>query len=239
LEIGALCDNPRHKEICVPASAKTKPRKVRTAPARVRVPNAERSAATRGKLLDATIQCLYELGYHQTSTVIVTERAGVSRGSMLHHFPSKADLMMAAANHIREHRRDAHKAHLDKFPTEREKFLQLVDILWIEFQTPSGIARIEMMLGSRSDPELGPRFRQLNAELEDLHKERIWERAQRLGIKDRKKINAFVQLYAAAIRGLAIDALWPRSVPDIKAAVALLKEFQLHMLDVLLKDGSK
>jgi len=221
----------------VPVQTKrTKVRKVR-APQRIRVPNAERSANTRAKLLKATIECLYELGYHQTSTVIVTERAGVSRGSMLHHFPSKADLMMAAADYIREHRKAAHKEHLDRYPTEREKFLQLIDVLWTEFQTPSGIARIEMMLGSRSDPELGPRFRELNAQLEDRHKERIWERAQRLGIKDKKKIHAFVQLYAAAIRGLAIDALSPRSMPDIKAAVALLKEFQLHMLDGLLKDA--
>lgn len=224
----------------MPASA-AKPRTRRARPAlqHVRVPNAERSANTRRKLLDATIQCLYQLGYHQTSTVIVTERAGVSRGSMLHHFPSKADLMMAAANHIREHRREAHRAHLEKFPTKRERFLQLIDVLWAEFQTPSGIARIEMMLGSRCDPELGPRFRQLNAELEDVHKERIWELAERLGIKDKKKIHAFVQLYAAAIRGLAIDALQPRSMHDIKAAVALLKDFQLHMLEGMLKDAGK
>lgn len=223
----------------MPTQVKTKPKKIRAAVPRVRVPNAERSARTRGKLLDATIQCLYELGYHQTSTVLVTERAKVSRGSMLHHFPTKADLMMAAGRHIVDHRREAHREHLDRFPTEREKFLQLVDVLWAEFQTPSGIARIELMLGSRSDPELGPRFRNFNAELEDRHKERIWERARRLGIEDRKKIHAFVQLYAAAIRGLAIDALWPRSMPDIKAAVALLKEFQVHMLDVLLKDAAR
>lgn len=219
-------------------ATKLRARKGRPAAQRARVPNAERSANTRRKLLDATIQCLYELGYHQTSTVIVTVRAGVSRGSMLHHFPSKADLMMAAANHIREHRREAHRAHLKKFATDRERFLQLIDVLWNEFQTPSGIARIEMMLGSRSDPDLGPRFRQLNAELEDIHKERVWERCQRMGIKDKKKIHAFVQLYAAAIRGLAIDALQPRSLPDIKAAVALLKEFQLHMLEGLMKDAA-
>src|SRR5262245_21898426 len=93
------------REKCVAVQAKQKLKKASGARARVRVPNAERSAATRGKLLEATIQCLAELGYHQTSTVIVTERAGVSRGSMLHHFPTKADLMMAAAQHIRERRR--------------------------------------------------------------------------------------------------------------------------------------
>ena len=220
------------------ALKKARERKART-PVRVRVPNAERSARTRGKLLDATIQCLYELGYHQTSTVLVTERAKVSRGSMLHHFPTKADLMMATARHIVDHRREAYQEHFSKLSTDREKFLNLIDVLWSEFQTPSGIARIELMLGSRSDPELGPRFREFNAALDERTKEKVWERAQRIGIKDRKKVSAFTQLYSAAIRGLAIDTLSPRSLPDIKGAVALIKEFQLHMLETLLKDANK
>jgi AcrR family transcriptional regulator len=197
---------------------------------KVRVPNAERSANTRLKLVEATIQCLYELGYHQTSTVVVTKRAKVSRGAMLHHFPSKADLMMAAMEYIRTQRGDAHRKHLERFKTEHEQFLQLIDVLWEEFQTPTGVARIELMLGSRNDPDLRPRFSELNLELERKHKERIWARAERLGIKDRKKIDAFVQLYAAALRGLAIDALWPQSMPDIKGAVALLKEAQINLI---------
>jgi AcrR family transcriptional regulator len=200
---------------------------------RARVPNADRSAATRKKLLDATIQCLADVGYHQTSTVLVTERAKVSRGAMLHHFPSKADLMMAASQHIVEMRRDIHAELLAKFPSDREKFLHLVDVLWDAFQQPSGIARIEIMIGSRSDPEIGPRFRELNNMLDERHKERVWTRAQALGVKDRKKIRAFVQLYAAAVRGLAIDNFGTKSQAEIKSAVALLKEFQLQMLDDL------
>ncbi len=205
--------------------------------ARIRVPNVERSAATRAKLLNATIDCLFEVGYHQTSTVLVTERAGVSRGSMLHHFPTKADLMMATSEHIVDLRSRLHQEHLDQLSTEREKFLHLIDALWNAFQTPSGIARIEIMLGSRSDPELGPRFRVLHEALEDRHKEKIRERAKKLGIRDTRRINAFVQLYAAALRGLAIDTLWPRSMADIRGAVALLKEFQEHMLDRMLAEA--
>lgn len=215
------------------AIARTAKKKTPKAAKKVRVPNAERSANTRLKLVEATIQCLYELGYHQTSTVVVTKRAKVSRGAMLHHFPSKADLMMAAMEYIRSRRGDAHRKHLERFKTEREQFLQLIDVLWEEFQTPTGVARIELMLGSRNDPELRPRFSELNLELERIHKERIWARAERLGIKDRRKIDAFVQLYAAALRGLAIDALWPQSMPDIKGAVALLKEVQLNLLNSL------
>ncbi|HEX5008408.1 MAG TPA: TetR/AcrR family transcriptional regulator [Hyphomonadaceae bacterium] len=213
--------------------ARTAKKKTPKAAKKVRVPNAERSAITRLKLVEATIQCLHELGYHQTSTVVVTKRAKVSRGAMLHHFPSKADLMMAAMDYIREKRGEAHRVHLERFKTEREQFLQLIDVLWEEFQTPTGVARIELMLGSRNDPELRPRFSELNLELERKHKERIWARAEGLGIKDRKKIDAFVQLYAAALRGLAVDALWPQSMPDIKGAVALLKEAQINLLDSL------
>lgn len=202
--------------------------------ARPRVPNPKRSAAMRSKLLDATIESLFEVGYFHTSTVAVTERAGVSRGAMLHHFPSKADLIMATSHHIVGLRRDIHNDRLSKLATEREKFLHLIDVLWEAFQTPSGIARIEIMVGARSDPEIGPRFRKLNDELEERHKQRVWGLAQKLGIKDLRKVRAFVQLYAAALRGLAIDGLSPGSRTDIKGAIALLKDFQVHMVDALL-----
>jgi AcrR family transcriptional regulator len=217
----------------VSSKALKKPAAKTAPPPRQRTPNVDRSAATRAKLLVATIECLYELGYHQTSTVIVTERAKVSRGAMLHHFPTKADLMMAVSEQIVELRRDLHAERLGKLGTDREKFLHLIDVLWEAFETPSGIARIEIMLGSRSDPEIGPRFHALNEVLEARHKDRVWARAEAIGVKDKRKIRAFVQLYAAALRGLAIDSLWPHSRPDIKGAVALLKEFQLHMLEQL------
>jgi hypothetical protein len=122
---------------------------------------------------------------------------------------------------------------------DRDRFLHLIDVLWEAFDTPSGIARVEIMLGSRCDPELGPRFRKLNDELELRHKERVWQRAQSIGVKDRKTIHAFVQLYAAAVRGLAIDRLSTGSKTDIKSAIALLKEFQLGMLEKLLADAKK
>ena len=215
------------------APAKSKRRKPAAPAKRARTSNPERSAATRLRLMEATILCLYELGYHQTSTVVVTKRARVSRGAMLHHFPSKAELMMAAADHIRDHRRNAHQKHMERFKTDRERFLQLIDVLWEEFQTPSGVARIELMLGARNDPELGARFSALNADLENRHKNIVWALAQRLCIRNRKKIDAFVQLYAAAIRGLAIDALRPHSPQDIKGAIALLKETQLTLLQTL------
>jgi AcrR family transcriptional regulator len=65
---------------------------------------AERTAETRGKLLDAAVDCLVEAGYSRTSTQEIARRAGVSRGAQLHHFPTKESLVVAAVERIVEMR---------------------------------------------------------------------------------------------------------------------------------------
>lgn len=60
----------------------------------------ERSAATRAALLDATVACLVDYGYASLTTTRVVERAGVSRGAQVHHFPTKAQLVTEAVRHL-------------------------------------------------------------------------------------------------------------------------------------------
>jgi AcrR family transcriptional regulator len=193
--------------------------------ARVRVPNTVRTARMRQKLIQATIDCLSRYGYHATSTNVVIAHAGVSRGALLHQFSTKADLMIAVCEYIREHRREAHAVGLEGVSDPHQQLDKLVDILWSEMKDPTGVARIEIMLGSRSDAEFAGRFSTLNQELELLHKDRMWVRAQALGFSDRKLVDALTQLYAAAMRGLAIDATQSRASPDIEAAVQLMKRY--------------
>ena len=83
---------------------------------RLRGPKAERSANTRAKLLNATISCLYDVGYDRTTTVLVVERASVARGSLLHQFPTKVDLMIGTIEHIAGLRRQAHEEGLKQAP---------------------------------------------------------------------------------------------------------------------------
>ena len=56
----------------------------------------------RARLLEATVDCLVERGFAGTSTTLVSERAGVSRGAQLHHFPTKNTLVVAAVEHLTE-----------------------------------------------------------------------------------------------------------------------------------------
>jgi AcrR family transcriptional regulator len=61
-----------------------------------------RGEATRLRILEATLSCIAEEGYAHTSTVRVCERSGTSRGSLLHQFSTRAELMAAAVAYIFE-----------------------------------------------------------------------------------------------------------------------------------------
>lgn len=196
----------------------------------VRGPNAQRRNATRRRLLEAAVSSLYELGYHRTSTVVVTERAGVSRGSLLHQFPSKADLMVGVAEYIAELRGQAHLAGLGGVPLGPQRLAGLVDILWGQMSSPSGVARLEIMLASRSDPELAAKLAPLHARLDERHRDAVWGLAKALGAADRGPVDAAVQLYAAALRGLSVDALFPESREHVEAAVNLLKQVLVDLI---------
>ena len=67
----------------------------------------ERTADSRLLILDAAVACLVEEGYAGASTLAVQARAGVSRGRLLHHFPSRAELLVAAAEHVATTQLDA------------------------------------------------------------------------------------------------------------------------------------
>jgi AcrR family transcriptional regulator len=60
----------------------------------------ERREGTRARLLAATIECLVEHGYAGTTTQRIQDRAGLSRGALLHHFATKEALLVAAVSHV-------------------------------------------------------------------------------------------------------------------------------------------
>ncbi|QLY30721.1 TetR/AcrR family transcriptional regulator [Nocardia huaxiensis] len=63
-------------------------------------PKQDRSRATRQRLLEATIDCLAEMGWAAATVAVVAERAGVSRGAAQHHFPTREDLITAALDYM-------------------------------------------------------------------------------------------------------------------------------------------
>ncbi|MFH8618936.1 TetR/AcrR family transcriptional regulator [Streptomyces sp. NPDC017979] len=123
-----------------------------TAPRTARRTQRQRREETRQRLLDATVECLVEYGFAGTTTQRVQERAGISRGALLHHYASKADLLAAATHHVAEARLAALRAHLE--PAETDDRGRGLALLRGAMSGPHFLAGLELWLAARTDPLL-------------------------------------------------------------------------------------
>jgi len=118
-----------------------------------RTPQAERTATMRLRLMEATVDSLVELGWAGTSTTVVSQRAGVSRGAQLHHFPSKQALVVGAVEHLTERRRHAMADAVRALP-EVGRTRAVLDVLAEQFTSPVFFAALELWVAARTDAEL-------------------------------------------------------------------------------------
>ncbi len=119
-----------------------------------RVPQEERTRAMRARLLEATVDCLVDRGFSSTSTTMVSERAGVSRGAQLHHFPTKNALVLAAVEHITALRGAELEAALSGVAAGPRRTRQVLRVLADHFTSPVFTAALELWVAARTDEQL-------------------------------------------------------------------------------------
>jgi AcrR family transcriptional regulator len=129
--------------------------------------NAERSAATQNRLLDATIECLIERGWAGTSTTEVVRRAGVSRGAQVHHFPTKEDLVLAAVEHLLERRIREFQTTFSDLPSAQRSPASAMRLLYDHCFRATFEPWLELAVAARTDPALHERFAQLESRFFD------------------------------------------------------------------------
>ncbi len=130
----------------------------------------------RRTICDAVITCLDRYGYAETTISRVTETAGVSRGALTHHFPTKEDLMVAATDRLlgRTARarlpsaREGHPSREDEGGDLEADFLWLWDRL---ANTKEGRVLLEILVAARTDralrAKLGSRLGYWNGAMND------------------------------------------------------------------------
>jgi AcrR family transcriptional regulator len=202
-----------------------------------RGPNAERRAATRAKIMDAAVRCLAEFGYAATSTPLVAKMAKVSRGSLLHQFPTKVDLILAVATYAARAQGAAIREQLETRPPGRERFLHGVDAIWAALRLPTSVALMEVMIAARSDAELADRYPGFAGEMEkSLHRARR-RTAAGLGVEAQQAgedVDVMSHLTLVALRGLAMETLFVgRPTQDAEKVVELLNGLRRRMVDEL------
>ena len=84
-----------------------------------------------------------------------SERAGVSRGAQVHHFPTKAELVSQAIRHLAGKRIEEFLQTMPRLPRSEEKKVErILDLIWEVHTSPLFDASLELWVASRTDPEL-------------------------------------------------------------------------------------
>lgn len=163
---------------------------------------AERTAATTERLLDATVACLVEHGYRGTSTPEICRRAGVSRGAQLHHFPTKEALVAAAVDHLLQRRVAELGSRLAEAPAGVLDLADAATALWSIYTGDTFYAWLELVVASRTDEPLRKLVADLDARLV-ARAERLCQKFLLPYVEDKSTIAATTRLVLAIFDGLA------------------------------------
>ena len=149
--------------------------------------------------MEATVASLIEVGYARTTTVEICRRAGVTRGALLHHFESLADLFSATLAHIYEGFLSGASPPGD-WPVDGK---ELVAGLWRHFSRPEYKAVIELWLASQNEPDLGAVLQPMIRRIRDLADPQLNPRLlSRLGRSD--DAVSFYRLVLETMIGMAL-----------------------------------
>ena len=118
---------------------------------------AQKSAMTRDRILEAAISCFINLGYTNVTTAKVASTAGVSRGAMLHHFPSKTELIQAAVEYLHDRLLEDYTERVNRIPKTKKGSKRRragLDAYWDHLTGDLAVAYHELCVAGRTDPEL-------------------------------------------------------------------------------------
>jgi AcrR family transcriptional regulator len=190
---------------------------------------AEKSAQTREKLLEATLDSLANLGYFETTISTIVDYAGVSRGSIRHHFRSKADIIAATIDHLNERRLEAYRRDLFADVGDVDPLDHVLDTFWKHLCEREYAAHQELVVASRTDPKLHAALQPAMREMEQKWMALTLERFPHWG-----QIGDALPL-AASIGGFLLEGMAYRRIlgtisPELESGILTYLKRRLRML---------
>lgn len=184
---------------------------------------ADRSADTRRRLIEATVTCLNAGGYAGTSTEAVLKQAGVSRGALLHHFSTRADLMVAVVRAAYDEEVGMYADRLGRIKDPVERFFSFPEAAWAVLSRPAGLAAFEIMNAARSEPGLPERLAPVQARIEAEAHALVAGYRSAAGLREAKAGVSLHRTIVAAVRGLSVDPTLNRNPREAMKSIELLK----------------
>ncbi len=113
----------------------------------------------RARILGEALRLFAEQGYVASTNPVIAAAAGLTRGAMLYHFPTRESLVAAAVAHIQERRRALFEEAAAGAPHGADRTDHAIDCYWRLLRDPAFIAFDELERAARTDAELAALIR--------------------------------------------------------------------------------
>jgi AcrR family transcriptional regulator len=124
----------------------------------------QRREETVGRLLEACIASIVEVGYARASAAVITKRAGVSVGALFRHFETMGDFMAATASEVLRRQVESFTKQVAEIPADRPALDAALTILRDLTSSPTNAVLYELMVAARTDEKLNAHLRGVLAE---------------------------------------------------------------------------
>lgn len=165
-----------------------------------------RSARMRELILKETLNCIYEKGFQNTPTTEITERAGISRGALLYHFPSKEDLVAAALEHLLDQEIQRLRSVADSYARGQLSLDDFVDYLWERFSGRLFMITLDYLATARTDPVIQQTMKRVSAEFH-ASLNAIWVQFFSDKPGDEEQIQGTLNLTLCVMRGMGAQTI--------------------------------
>ncbi|PQM27757.1 hypothetical protein CVO77_04110 [Sphingopyxis lindanitolerans] len=198
-----------------------------------------RGLATREILLSSAIRLVALHGYAATTTQAVLDDAGVSRGSLLHQFPTREELMVAAAEEAMARMLAAVENGLLRHSDLLRGLMDFPNIIWRVQNDIPARAFTEIQLASRWDAGLGDGLKGAMSTINDLTSDKVRIVAEQYRLGDIPGFLNEVYLLISATQGLAIGRDLTGDKTMVTASLALLRDRFVASLRSRLSTGTE
>ncbi|QUS35289.1 TetR/AcrR family transcriptional regulator [Falsirhodobacter algicola] len=131
-----------------------------------------KGAAMRARLRAATEKIIAEVGVEAASGKAVAEYCGVSRGAMLHHYPTRDDLIIDTARHFWARAKDVVIRQAEDVASGRADVRSYVMTLYNEVFPPNAlVTMLDLVVLGRTETRIGSAVNEILTELFHAYEE--------------------------------------------------------------------
>ena len=183
--------------------------------------HAERSAETQGKIVDAVVSCIAELGLKKTTTNAIAERAGVTWGALQHHFGGLNGCLVAAFNESF----GRFVKTLGDPPSTKEDLSRRVEIFleraWTHYSSVHYMSMFQLLLNDVFEAD-DKQWQQSQQNI-ILAMDDVWKRFFADVVSDKEKRRMLARYTHSVLTGLAVSHSYQWGSKQMKEELALLQ----------------